>query len=307
MRILVITQKIDKNDPVLGFFHRWVEEFAKHFESVVVICLGVGTHSLPKNVKVLSLGKDEGGSRLKYIFRFYKYIWQERKNYDSVFVHMNQEYIILGWKFWKLWGRKIYLWRNHAKGNFFTRLAILFSEKVFYTSPSSFTARFKKSVIMPVGIDTNFFKPDLSVVKKPNSILFLGRIAPVKRALEFVEWFNKLEEKFIATVAGEALPKDKGYEKLVKSRASEKIKFIGSVSQYEAKKLYQSHETYVNMTPAGSFDKTILEAAASGTSVIVDNTDLKILEGKSGKELRDFVVNNHSLELLVNRLRSELS
>ena len=32
MNLLLITQKIDKDDPILGFFHRWVEEFAKHFE-----------------------------------------------------------------------------------------------------------------------------------------------------------------------------------------------------------------------------------------------------------------------------------
>ena len=103
MRLLIITQKVNKNDPILGFFHRWIEEFAKRFEKLTVICLEKGEYSLPENVRVLSLGKEEGRSKAEYLSRFYRYIWEERNNYDAVFVHMNQEYVLLGWKFWKLW------------------------------------------------------------------------------------------------------------------------------------------------------------------------------------------------------------
>src|SRR3989344_7009072 len=75
MQLLIITQTVDKNDPILGFFHRWIEEFAKNFEKVTVICLEMCEHHLPKNVKVLSLGKEAGRSKFQYLFRFYKYIW----------------------------------------------------------------------------------------------------------------------------------------------------------------------------------------------------------------------------------------
>ena len=91
MKILIITQKVSINDPVLGFMHRWIEEFAKHFERVTVICLEKGEHHLSPEVKVLSLGKENGKSRLKYILKFLYYIWREKNNYDAVFVHMNQE------------------------------------------------------------------------------------------------------------------------------------------------------------------------------------------------------------------------
>lgn len=313
MKLLIVTQKVDRNDPILSFFHRWLEEFAKRFEKVAVICLEKGEYNLPSNIKVLSLGKENAMiyhsviRKLHYILRFYKYVWAEKSNYDAVFVHMNQEYVLLGWKFWKLWGKKIYLWRNHAKGNFWTRLAILFSNKVFYTSPQSFTAKFKKSVQMPVGIDTDFFKPDQNVHRIQNSVLFLGRIAPVKKVLGFVEWFNKLDEKFQATIAGAALPKDKNYEKLVRSRASDRIKFVGAVTQEEALKLYRTHETYVNFTPAGSMDKAIFEAAACGAKLVVKSPDLKGLEGKMGEELRKFVVENHSLVKLFQKLSTSIS
>lgn len=295
MKILIVTQKVAQQDPILGFFHRWLEAFAEKFEMITVICLEKGFYDLPKNIKVLSLGKEEGKSVFKYLFRFYRYIWHERRNYDAVFVHMNQEYVLLAGDLWRLMGKKVYLWRNHAEGNLFTTLAVWLSNKVFYTSSQSFTARFKKSVRMPAGIDTDFFRPDSRARRKPNSVLFLGRIAPVKRVLEFVEWFNTLDDKFTATIAGEAFPKDKKYEKLVKNKASERIKFVGPVTQGEAKTLYQTHETYVNFTPAGSLDKTIIEAAACGMKLKVENPDLQNVNPAE-----------HSLKKLMEKLNIEL-
>ena len=294
MRILVITQKVDKNDHILGFFHRWVEEFAKRYELVTVICLEMGECHLPANVKVLSLGKERGKSRIKYIFRFYKYIWKKRNNYDTVFVHMNQEYVILGWKSWILLGKKIYLWRNHARGGLITRLAVFLSKKVFYTSPQSFTARFKKAVQMPIGIDTNFFKPDPNVARVPNSILFLGRISPVKKVLEFIDWVKSKD--FMATIAGPILAEDKEYGALVLKSLTRKIRYIGPVTQQEARELYQTHEIFANFTPAGSMDKTIIEAAACGAKLEIRNPDLK-----------NFKAEDHSLKMLMVGLVEEIA
>ena len=294
MKLLILTQKVDSRDSVLGFFSRWIEELAKRVDSVTVIALGVGEYSLPSNVKVLSLGKESSGSLLKYVFRFYKYIWTERKNYDSVFIHMNQEYIILGWKLWFILGKKRFLWRNHPQGDLWTYLAALFSRKVFYTSPSSFTARFKKAVQMPVGIDTDFFKPDPNVERTHNSVLFLGRISPVKKVLEFVkEWGGT---QYTVTIAGPILDADKEYGEAVLKNLPSNIKYVGPASREEARKLYQTHEIYVNRTPPGSFDKTIVEAAACGMKLDVDNLDAKRL-----------ISEDHSLGMLMEKLSREMS
>ncbi len=257
-------------------------------------------------MKILSLGKEEGRGRLMYLLRFYRFIWKERKNYDKVFVHMNQEYVLLGWKMWKLLGKRVFLWRNHAQGSILTRLAVALAHKVFYTSPHSYTARFGNAVKMPVGIDTEFFKPDPLTERVPGSVLFLGRISPVKQVLEFVEWVNLHPEYSYVTVAGPALSQDRLYYEEVKRMASHKIKFIGPVDQEGALRLYQSHEIYVNMTPAGSFDKTILEAAACAMKIKVGNEDLKFLEEKTPEETRAFVIKNHNLELLVSKIKEEL-
>ena len=77
MKLLIVTQKVDQNDSVLGFFHKWIIQFAGHFETVTVVCLEKGNYDLPKNVRVLSLGKEQGeknrkqgGQRVNYIIKF---------------------------------------------------------------------------------------------------------------------------------------------------------------------------------------------------------------------------------------------
>lgn len=284
MRLLILTQKVDINDPILGFFHRWIEEFVKHCERMTVIALGVGEYDLPKNVNVFTLGKEQGVSRFRYVYNFYRLIWRERKNYDAVFVHMNQEYVLLGGLLWKLLGKKVTMWRNHAKGSLATRAAVLFSDKVFCTSPHSFTAQFRKTKIMPVGVDTNFFKADSSVSKKLNSILFLGRISSVKNVHIFVEALKDLRDKeikFSATIAGGPSSKeDIEYETMIRDKVTEyglekQVLFVGAVSQFEALRLYREHALYVNLTPSGSMDKTIFEAMACESLVLVYNDSLK--------------------------------
>lgn len=282
MKLLIITQKVDRNDPILGFFHRWVEEFAKHCESIIVICLYKGEYTLPQNVRVLSLGKESGEFRLKYLYRFYKYIWQERKNYDAVFVHMNQEYIVLGALFWKILRKKITLWRNHQSGSMITRLAVYCSDKVFCTSRYSFTARFKKTIIMSVGIDTDLFKRNETIVRIPQSVLFLGRISPIKNVDVFIDALNLLDQKnidFIANIYGSPLEIHDGYYNKIKAQArtmeeNGKIIFHGAIPNYETPKIYNQHEIFVNLTASGSFDKTILEAMACESLVVVSNQSL---------------------------------
>ncbi|MEA3398315.1 MAG: hypothetical protein U9R06_01065, partial [Patescibacteria group bacterium] len=80
MNLLIITQKVDKQDSNLGFFHDWLLEFAKNFEQIIVICLQKGDYALPDNVKIISLGKDRGVNKLSLLFNFYKIIWQEKNN-----------------------------------------------------------------------------------------------------------------------------------------------------------------------------------------------------------------------------------
>ncbi|MEK7621559.1 MAG: glycosyltransferase family 4 protein [Patescibacteria group bacterium] len=334
MKLLILTQKVDRNDPILGFFHRWIEEFSKHCEQIIVICLQKGEFDLPKNVRVLSLGKETGRSRLKYIWRFYKYIWTERNNYDKVFVHMNQEYVILGWKLWKILGKKIYLWRNHHAGNFITDLAALFCSRIFCTSKYSYTVKFRKTELMPVGIDTNLFYPGRGDKKIPHSILFLSRMAPVKRPEILIEALKILKKngiKFIANFYGNPQPQDFAYYQTLKQSAAVNIFFYPGVPNEKTVEIYRSHQIFVNLSPNGMYDKTIFEAMAccvlslSSNKNLLTEVDTRLifkendplnlaeklqlllnLSGNEADEIRveskNYIVAKHSLRLLAQKL-----
>lgn len=287
MRLLILTQAVDANDPVLGFFVHWITELANRCEEISVICLKEGEHSLPENVQVYSLGKEDGADRVMYLRRFYSYIWKLRNQHDSVFIHMNEEYVLLGGLLWHIFGKKIYLWRNHAKGSWFTRLAVSLSTKVFCTSKHSFTARFKKAVLMPVGIDTGKFTESGTVVRNLRSILFFSRIAPVKRPEMFIDALGEVLAKgisFTASMYGSPLPQDELYYESLKARAEslglhDRLRFHAAIPNHEAPALYQAHDIFVNCTPAGSMDKTMFEAAACGCRVIAASDDFRDAAG----------------------------
>lgn len=324
MKLLIITQKVDQNDPVLGFFHRWIVECAKYCESIVVVCLQKGAHELPANVRVLSLGKEEGKSRGQYILNFYRYMLKERRNYDAVFVHMNQEYILLAGCLWKMLGKRVYMWRNHYEGNLLTSLAVAWCTKVFCTSTYSFTAKYAKTVIMPVGIDTDVFRQDQSVQRVPRSVLFLGRIAPSKKPDLLIKALDILARKgvqYTATIVGDALPKDAPYlESLVEQVKSlglqDRIIFTKGVSNDQTPSLYSSHEIFVNLSRAGMYDKTMFEAMSCGSILVAANADIKEhIDGRcvfiyddttdlAQKIASLLAMNPDSKELLRNKLRS---
>ncbi|MCX6718807.1 MAG: hypothetical protein NTZ38_00260, partial [Candidatus Taylorbacteria bacterium] len=197
MRLLIITQKVDENDPVLGFFHGWIAEFSKRFKAIVVICLEKTTYELPGNVAVLSLGKEKWRSKAKYVFLLFFFSLRYFNRYDAVLVHMNEEYVVLAGWLWRLMGKKVYMWRNHHAGSTMTDIAAMFCNKVFCTSKYSYTAKYKKTVLMPVGVDMSRFNSDPENMPQSgrvkNSILFLGRIAPVKKVDVFIEALGLLK------------------------------------------------------------------------------------------------------------------
>lgn len=280
-RLLVFTQALDRLDPTLSAYHRLVAEIAKNFVSMTVVCLKKGQVDLPKNVKILSLGKEGGASRLKYVWRFYKYIFSE--NYDAVFVHMNQEYILLGGIFWKLMGKRVYMWRNHHAGSFLTDVAASFCTKVFCTSKFSYTAKYQKTVLMPVGVDTQVFKKISEVVKKPRSVLFLARIAPVKKPHVLIHALALLQKKgvdFTASFYGDPLPSDKKYhqslQKMVEANKLEaKVFFHAGIANDKTPETYNAHEVFVNLSSSGMYDKTIFEAMACETLTVATNRNLE--------------------------------
>jgi len=334
MKLLVITQKVDENDQLLGFSIGWFSRFAEKFDSITILCLEKGRFDLPGNVKVISLGKDKGDSKLKQLFTFYHSLFTLRREYDAVFVFMNAIWIVLGSWLWYLLGKKVFLWYAHKTITWKHQLAEKFSNGIFTSTPEGFRMRSKKIMVVGQGIDTDLFKPDIS--KRPSrlSILSVGRIAPIKNYEVLLRAAKILRDdgvSFHITIIGEPVfPRDVEYEKELKNMVSEMglnntVSFVGKIINKDLPPYYQSSHIFVNLGKTGSLDKTIVEAMASGATVISSNDaaikflpkelvvdgdnsqnlaeKIKEVSGKDySHQLRQYVIENHSLNNLVEKI-----
>lgn len=338
MKLLIITQKVNKNDPILGFFHAWIKEFSKNVENLTVICLEKGEYDLPENVKVLSLGKEKGTGKIGKLFRFYKYIWNERKNYDKVFVHMNQIYVIFGGFIWRMFKKEIGIWYAHGQVSLTLKIAENLAHIIFTSTPQGFRLKSKKLNIVGQGIDTDLFKPISSqqsavsrqqlAVSSQKKILTVGRISKAKRIDAILDAIKLLPNVSLEIVGDSVTEDDKVYKKYLEGQIidlgiEDRVKWLGSFSNTETVPFYQNSDVFVNVSETGSLDKTILEAIACGVPVVSSNDSAVMLEGvyrtstearvlaheialalESGalKEGREMVVREHSLEGLVRKI-----
>lgn len=192
---------------------------------------------------------------------------------------------------------------------------------------------------MPVGVDTELFKKEDRIAKKPRAILFLARISPSKKLHLIIEALRKVRDKGIDLTAnfyGNPLPQDVPYLNSLKEKVKEyslgdRITFEKGVSHSETPRVYGVHTIFINASPSGMYDKTIFEAMACESLVLTSNrnlkgniddmflfkeddeedlakqlTDLLAVPFKEkeelGRRLRAFVVSHHSLTLLGDKL-----
>lgn len=286
-RLLIFTQKIDINDPVLGFFHKWVEKISYKIDKVYVVCLEVGEFSLPDNVTVLSLGKERGRNKVVIVFYFYIFLLKLKNDYDTVFIHMNKEYVLLGFWWWFVLGKKIILWYNHPFADIWAKLAGKISNIVLCTSDKSYFGRTGGGKLMPVGIDVDIFKP-LSIFDRKNFV-YVGRISPVKRVDKILAAVDLLlgssEKKYnkdntVLDIYGGVSNKDKQYGLILGKDVDAyggAVKYNGEIVNQDLPGVYNKYSALVNVTEDGSFDKVILEAMSCGILVISSNSNYRHL------------------------------
>ncbi len=274
MRLLLVTQVLDKNHPILGFFHRWVEEFSKHCEQVHVICLQEGEHDLQVNVIVHSLGKEKEKGKLAYLLKFYSLIWSLKKEYGAVFVHMNQIYVILGAPFWRALGKKTGLWYAHGSTPFSLKVAEVCAHTIFTCSADSFKLPSKKVVVTGHGIDTARFAPH--IVPKDLDLITVGRITHAKNLMVLVDLLAELRttHPVTLTIVGKAVTDvEHEYEAELRTNIERKglqnfIHFTGGVGQADLPHYLNRAKVFVTVAQNGSLDKAMLEAMACGLPVV---------------------------------------
>ncbi len=280
MKLLIITQALDTQHPILGFFHRWVEALAAHCETVTVVCLQKGEYTLPANVTVYSLGKETGKGKLSYLVSFYTLIWKLRHSYDSVFVHMNQIYVILGAPVWKVCRKKIGLWYAHGAVSRSLRVAVVLSDKVFTSTKEGLRIDTPKRVIVGQGIDTNNFREGNKEHSDKVRLITVGRMSQSKNIETLLTACARLKEAGIAfhfsIVGVPTTEAERRYDLNMKAltaylNLTNEVTFVGAVPNHELPTYLNQADIFIHDGSTNSLDKALLEAALCGCIVVSSN------------------------------------
>ncbi len=329
----MITRKVDQEDGLAGFTYNWIKKLANHVDKLHVICLEKGNAAnLPQNVEVHSLGKEKGKNRLKEFVNFQRLAIKLVPKVDGVLAHQNPEYGILIAPWAKLFRKKLVAW--YAHGSVSAKLKVLHSlvDRAITSTAQGFNLKSNKLTILHQGIDTELFAFKEKEEHEELRLLSVSRIGATKHIDLMIDLVKKLKDqrKVVLQIVGEAtLEKDQEYLGGLKNQVrggklEEYVKFLGSVANYQTPALFQEADVFLNFSGTGSLDKAILEAMSCGALVLTSNDSAKdilpagLIANQDNaldkllalvdltaekqkvlrQELREEVVNNHSLDKL---------
>lgn len=268
MTLLIVTQKIDAADRNLGFFIRWVEEFAR-FADVIVIANEMHTRPFPPNVRVHSLGKENKAGRFARFLLYRRLLATHLPHCDGIFFHMCPEYVLGSIGIQK--PRKTALWYVHRAVSLRLRIAELLVGRIFTASKESFRLPSEKVAILGHGIDTALFRREWTPLPTP-CLLTVGRISAVKNLRTLIDAFATLKARYPEasfTVRGEPVTiSDSSYAQDLRARAPEGVRFESALFGETCKGPFN---IFVHASGTGSIDKAVLEALASGFTVFTSS------------------------------------
>ncbi|OGN01553.1 MAG: hypothetical protein A3I26_00760 [Candidatus Yanofskybacteria bacterium RIFCSPLOWO2_02_FULL_43_10] len=293
--LLIIAQKVDAEDDLLGFFVEWIREFAKYFDRVSVITLTKGNYQLPGNVFVYSLGKERGNSKIARAFNFYKYLFQLVPKSSGIFAHMSPVFVVASWPVAIIYKKKIILWYLHRSITSKLKIAEKLCYKIVTAVKESLVGfKSKKIVETGHGISVEKFKTDRNWTDGAVKILSVGRVSKIKDYETLLRAARILKDGFIdfniEIVGRPIMLPDFPYFEYLKSLNKELnlddvVRFIGFVSHNKIVDYYKKSDIVVGMTPKGGIDKSLLEAMASGALILTSNEEMARYLGKYDKEL----------------------
>ncbi len=292
--LLIITRKVDNRDERMSFFIDWLNEFAKHVETLYVISWQEGSvQGLAENINVTFIETVNRGLfwKLKKVFEYRRVVNEELLKVDGVFVHMNALYGNLvkdKFKQFRKDGKKVFLWYMHKSVNRVLKKSRLWVDGYISASKESFRMETDLPVYtfghaIPVKTYENMRKVERG--NGPLRIITIGRIAPSKDTKTLIEAIfilvssQQLDVR-CSIVGAPAMPEDKKYLEMLKDLVVEKklnnvVTFEGPKPYREVLQYYANADIFVNMSNTGSIDKVVLEAMASGVIPISANESLK--------------------------------
>lgn len=316
MKLVFLTQVLDRNDAVLGFVTRWVEGFAAHSERVRVVALEVGdTSGLPANVDWREVGR-RGVVRRYLRYRSILKEALERERFDAVLAHMVPRYANVAAPFARRAGARLYLWYTHGGVDARLERAVREVEKVFTATKESLRVASPKTVVTGHGVDLAHFDPRGVEPATPPIVLSVGRLTPAKDPLTVISALARLRETGsdarLEWAGGGLAAGDAAYRETVEARIRElglasAVTLHGAVPYRDVPELYARASVVVNSSHTGSLDKVVLEAMAAARPVLSCNDAFGGVIAELGDAARELHFEKSDPESLAGALRRLLA
>lgn len=292
-RLLVFNLRTDIDDTALGFTTAWVNALARRSETVDVVTMHRGRLALAANVRVWSVGRERGYSRLRRVARFYRVTTGilVRRRPDVCFAHMTPLFASLFAPLGRLAGVPVLLWYAHGNVTRELKIAERLVDRCATSTLDGFQLPSRKLHVLGQGIDTErFVPPSAQEAVTRRTVLSLGRVTPAKRLDAVVRVVAAAREQVdlrLRVVGGAYSDADVRLAEELQASVADRgldgvVEFAGPVPYDRIVAEYHRAGIFLNLSETGSLDKAILEAMASGCVPVSRNASFAKLADAAG-------------------------
>jgi glycosyltransferase involved in cell wall biosynthesis len=262
MRLVVVTQRVDPDDPALGATVPMLRALAERVDELVVLTLVARDADLPGNVRVKAIGAT---TQLGRGARFAAALAPElRERPVAVLAHMSPIYAVLAAPLVRPLRIPLLLWFTHWRPSRLLRAAERVSTAVLTVDRRSFPIDSSKVHAIGHGIDVDAI-PCVAQLPGPLRLLALGRTSPAKGLDTLVEAAGLVDGVELELRGPSLTDEERAY------RAELQHHVEDPVPRSQIADVYARAGALVNNMRSGALDKVVFEAAAACLPVLVSN------------------------------------
>jgi glycosyltransferase involved in cell wall biosynthesis len=291
VKLVVITQRVDPDDPVLGATVAKLRALAARVDELVVLALRVRDADLPSNVRVRAF--DAPGQPLKAARLLAALAPELRQRPVAVLAHMAPVYAVVAAAVTRPLRVPLLLWFTHWRASRTLELAERASTRILSVSARSFPLPSSKLVATGHGIEVPAELPPSRADDGVLRLLALGRTSPAKGLGALLEATALLGDLPVsAEIRGPSLTEEeRDHRAALAARIGadgleSRVRLSGPVDQSDVAGVYARSDVLVNNMRAGALDKVVFEAAAAGLPVLVASDGFAPLVDGLGVSLR---------------------
>lgn len=268
MRLVVVTQRVDPDDPALGATVPMLRALAQRVDELVVLTLVARESGLPANVRLKSIAAPTQALRGA---RFAAALAPElRRRPVAVLAHMSPVYAVLAAPLARPLRVPLLLWFTHWKRSGMLRAAERVSDRVLTVDRRSFP--FASPKVTPIGHGIDVDALPCVDQAEPLRVLALGRTSPAK-GLDTIVAASRQAGIELELRGPSLTDEERRY------RDALGVAVEPPVPRRAIASVYAHAGALVNNMRSGALDKVVFEAAASCLPVVVSNPGFDSLIG----------------------------